>query len=330
MAKLSDIAKHAGVAVSTVSYVLNKTGLNKVSPQTQKRILAAARELHYVPNIAGKALRKGKTYTAALLFPDINGSFAFNIIAGVESELNRHGYSMLFCRYRTPEEFADKCALLTGKSIDGVIILGCHSQYLDRVAALDKIHPVVSLAHCHVLKQIPSVYVDGKKLNFLAVKHLVEQGHRRIAVQTGADADKEYGARAAAAGSSAELIFSPRSVLSGIDLLDWGTALAGKPTAYIAYSDRVAFEFIGCAADRGIRIPEDISLIGADGEEFGALIRPALTSIRQPDTGQGAAAVTLLLEKIRHGKAENIVMQPELLVRSSVAPRNGKTKNREI
>lgn len=322
MVKLSDIAKRAKVGVSTASYVLGKTGLHKVSPETRERILAAARELNYVPNVAGKALRKGMTYTAAVLFPDISGSFAFNIIAGLENEFNSAGYSMLFCKYRNRAEFEEKCRLLGGKQIDGVIVLGCYPGSEDAVCQLDKYHPVISLAHNMDVAEIPSVYVDGFKVSLLAVKHLIDNGHRRIAIQQGVDINKVAGAKAAAENSDAELLFAPREIRSGKDFFDWGLVQNAKITAFAAYSDHVAFELIGRAIDCRVRIPEDLSVIGVDGEEFGALLRPGLTSIRQPDFEQGATAVRVLMQKIKNGQAGSVVLQPELLERASVAKIN--------
>ena len=319
MAKLSDIAARAGVGVSTVSYVLNKTGLHKVGIRTQERILAVARELNYVPNVAGKALRKGITYTVAVLFPEVNGSFAFNILSGLENELNRENYSMLFCRYRNRKEFAAKCHQLAGRQIDGVILLGVYYDDFDEIIELNKHHPVTALGFKSPHPEIPSVYVDGVKLNFLAVKHLISQGHSKIAVQCGVDKNKLAGAEKAAANGSAELFFAPQELRNGGDFLQWGLELDKNITAFVAYSDTAAIELIGAALDKGLQIPEDISVIGADGEEFGGLIRPALTTIRQPDFEQGEAAARVLLQKISSGEAEDVVLMPELLKRSSVA-----------
>jgi DNA-binding LacI/PurR family transcriptional regulator len=322
MAKLSDIAARAGVGVSTVSYVLNKTGLHKVSAQTQERILAAARELNYVPNVAGRALRKGITYTVAVLFPEINGSFAFNILSGLENEFHQENYSMLFFRYRNREEFIDKCRQLAGRQIDGVIMLGVYYDALDEITELNKHHPVTALGFKSQDPDIPSVYVDGMKLNFLAVKHLISNGHRKIAVQGGADKNKKLGAAKAAADGKAELFFAPPDIRSGSKFLEWGLAEDKDITAFVAYSDIAAIELIGAALDQNLRIPEDISVIGADGEEFGSLVRPALTTIRQPDFVQGESAARVLLKKIAEGSAEDVVLMPELLKRDSVASLN--------
>ncbi len=325
MATIRDIAHEAGVGISTVSYVLNKKGLQKVSETTRKRIIAVAKELNYVPNIAGKALRQGKTYNVAVLFPNISGSFAFRIIGGIEDELNKYQYSMLFCKYRSSEEFVEKCRLLMGKQIDGVIIHGgLDSKTVGEVVKLNSKHPVVMLAHPQTIQGIPSVHVDGEKVNYLMVQHFMKNGHRRIAVQCHDSESRRKGAEGAVSGTDAKLYFVPTAIRKGKDLLDWILAHPEKPTAVSAYSDDVAFELIGAAYDRGLRIPEDLSVIGCDGDDFGALIRPALTSVKQPDIEQGCEAVQLLLKKIENGNAESVILQPELLNRSSVADLNKK------
>ena len=323
MATIRDIAHEAGVGISTVSYVLNKKGLQIVSDRTRIRIIAVAKELNYVPNIAGKALRQGKTYNVAVLFPNISGSFASRIIAGIEDELNKFQYSMLFCKYRSSEEFVEKCRLLIGKQIDGVIIHGVlDSKTVGEIVKLNSKHPVVMLAHPQTIQDIPSVHVDGEKVNYLMVQHLMKNGHRRIAVQCHDSESRRKGAEGAVSGTDTKLFFVPTTIRNGKDLLDWILAHPERPTAVSAYSDDVAFELIGAAYDRGLKIPEDLSVIGCDGDDFGALIRPALTSVKQPDIEQGCEAVQVLLKKIGNGNAESVILQPELLNRASVADLN--------
>ena len=227
------------------------------------------------------------------------------------------------------EEFIEKCRLLMGKQIDGVIIHGSlDSEKADEVVKLNSKHPVVMLAHPQTIQDIPSVHVDGEKINHLMVQHLMENGHRRIAVQCHGSESRRKGATDAVAGTDANLYFVPVTVRTGKDLLEWLLAHPEKPTAVSAYSDDVAFELIGAAYDRGIRIPEDLSVIGCDGDDFGAFIRPALTSVKQPDTEQGGEAVRVLLKKMENGNAESVVLQPELLNRASVADLNKKAREK--
>ena len=212
-----------------------------------------------------------------------------------------------------------------GKQIDGVIIHGAlNSKTSAEIVKLNSKYPVVMLAHPQTMEDIPSVHVDGEKVNHLMIQHLIEKGHRRIAVQCHGSESRQNGAERAVSGTDTKLYFVPDTIRKGKDLLDWILSHPEKPTAVSAYSDVVAFELIGAAFDRGIRIPEDLSVIGCDGDDFGALIRPALTSVKQPDIEQGGEAVRLLLKKIEKGNADSVILQPELLNRASVADLNKK------
>ena len=321
MTTLSDVAAKAKVGISTVSYVLNKTGLHKVSVETQERILAAAKELHYVPNIAGKALRKGKTYTVATLFPELKGSFAFNILSGLESELDRENYSILFCRYHDCQEFISKCRSLSGRQIDAVIVLGGYPEALGALKELNKCHPVIALACKNPLPGMPSVYVDGVKLSYLAVRHLVELGHKFIGVNPGNDESRICGAKLAVKNTGSKLFFNAEKDQRGNAFLEWGLNLRKGITGFVAFSDTMAIELMGAAIDRGLRIPEDISVVGVDGEDLGSFYRPSLTTMRQPSIAQGASAAQVMLEVINNGYAEDRILMPELLQRSSTGPK---------
>lgn len=216
-----------------------------------------------------------------------------------------------------------------GKQIDGVIVHKVlDSKTAVEIEKLNSKHPVVMLAHPQTMQDIPSVHVNGETVNYLMVRHLVEKGHRRIAVQYHDLEIRKKGAEKAVAGTDAKLYFVPATIRNGKDLLDWLLTHPEKPTAVSAYSDNVAFELIGAAYDRGIKIPEDLSVVGCDGDDFGTLIRPALTSVKQPDIEQGGGAVRLLLKKMENGNAESVIMQPELLTRASVADLNKKVRDK--
>ena len=327
MATLSDIARKAGVGMSTASYVINKTGLNKVSPETRARILAAARELHYVPNVAGRALAKGLTFMAGVLFPDLGGTFILEILGGLEDTLNEAGYSMIFARYHDEEEFYAKCRFLAAKQIDGAIILPIHQVKKIRsdLMNLKSARPLVSLAKDLRSHGIPSVYVDGEKINYLAVKHLLENGHRRIAVQKSHDTARLDGARLAAAEyPDASLLISPMTPGSGADFLKWGLSHRNPPTGYVTYGDNPAAELISAALDLGLSIPDDISVIGVNGDSIGRLTRPLLTTVNQPKWEQGAMAAKLLLRQISRKPVENVILQPDLIQRNTVKSLNKK------
>lgn len=332
MATLKDISKKAGVGLSTVSYVINKTGLDKVSPKTQERILSIARELNYQPNISGRALAKGKTFMAGAIFPDITGSFLAEILQGLEDALNEASYSLILCTGRNAAEFNEKCRLLSGKQIDGMAVFQLFREENELLTKLSQRIPIVSVAKTTSVAEIPSVCVDGEAINYLALKYLIGRGHLRIAVQNSSDPARLRGVkRAAKEFPDADLSISDTS--SGADFLEWGLSQNVRPTAYVTGGDLIATELIGASLDRGLRIPRDLSVIGVNGDNLGTLIRPRLTTISQPRYEQGYQAGRILLQRIEHRPCESILLQPTLIERETVRTledKHGEKNEQEI
>lgn len=320
MTTLNDVAKRAGVGVSTASYVINKTGLHKVGAQTQARILAAAAELDYHPNIAGRALAKGQTFMAGAIFPTVMGSFTPEILQGLEDVLNKASYSLILCTYNSAEEFREKCRMLAGKQIDGLIVLPVTQDFeMKTCLELNEHMPLVFLTKPSGSGEIPHVRVDGNMINFLAVRYLLERGHRRIAIQCGGDLQRTEGAeRAIKTVPGARLMLMKESTASGMHLLKWGLVQHETPTAYLTYGDSAAAELIAAAYELGLKVPDDFSVIGVNGEPLGKYTCPKLTSIKQPRYEQGFEAGKLLLARIDGGKTKDVILQPCLMERKSV------------
>ena len=320
MTTLSDVAKRAGVGVSTASYVINKTGLHKVGAKAQARILAAAAELDYRPNIAGRALAKGKTSMAGAIFPTIMGSFTPEILQGLEDVLDKASYSLILCIYNNGEEFREKCRMMTDKQIDGLIVIPATQDFeLDTCLKLKERLPLVFLTKPCKNGGIPHVRVDGGMTNFLAIRYLLEHGHRRIAIQCGGDPQRIQGAKQAAKGfPEARLFFMKEFMSSGMRFLKWGLGQPEPPTAYLTYSDVIAAELIVAAYELGLKVPDDFSVIGVDGEPLGEYTSPKLTTICQPRYEQGFEAGKLLLARIEGDDVKDVILQPSLLERKSV------------
>ncbi len=321
MTTLSDVAKRAGVGVSTASYVINKTGLHKVGAEAQARILAAAAELDYHPNIAGRALAKGRTFMAGAIFPTVMGSFTPEILQGLEDVLNKASYSLILCIYNSVGEFREKCRMIADKQIDGLIVIPATQDFeLDTCLKLNERMPLVYLTQSCKNGHIPHVRVDGGMINFLAVRYLIEHGHRRIAIQCGSDAQRIQGAeRAAQNAAGTRLMFMREAMAGGRHLLKWGLLQPEPPTAYLTYSDTTAAELVVAAYEFGLKVPDDFSVIGVDGNPLGEYTCPKLTSIRQPRYEQGFEAGRLLLARIEGKEGKDVILQPSLLERKSVA-----------
>ncbi len=320
MTTLSDVAKRAGVGVSTASYVINKTGLHKVGAEAQARILAAAAELDYHPNIAGRALAKGRTFMVGAIFPTVMGSFTPEILQGLEDVLNKVSYSLILCTYNSSEEFREKCRMLAGKQIDGLIVMPIMPDFeVETCRELNSHMPLVFLTKPSGAVEIPHVRVDGGMINFLAVRYLLERGHRRIAIQCGGDPQRIEGAERAIKGvAGARLMLMKESTASGMHLLKWGLVQHEVPTAYLTYGDSTAAELIAAAYELGLKVPDDISVIGVNGEPLGEYTCPKLTSVKQPRYEQGFEAGKLLLARIDGEKVKDVILQPSLTERKSV------------
>lgn len=320
MATLSDVAKRAGVGVSTASYVINQTGLHKVGEKTRIRILTAAKELDYYPNITGRALVQGKTFMAGGIFPSVMGSFIPEILQGLEDVLGNASYSLILCTYNNVEEFREKCRILSSKQIDGIVVMPTARDFeVEICCELNKRIPLVFLTKPSGTKKIPYVCVDGDLINYQAVRYLLDHGHRRILVQCGGDPLRIKGAeRAVREVDGAQLMLMKDSLATGAHLLKWGLAQHLAPTAYLPYGDRTAAELLTAAYELDLRVPDDLSVIGVNGEWFCECTCPKLTTINQPRYEQGYEAGKILLERISGKQTENIILQSNIIERKSV------------
>lgn len=320
MATLNDVAKHAGVSISTASYVVNRTKLHKVGTETRARILSAVQELNYRPSIAGRALARGKTFIIGAVFPAVSQSFIPDILQGLEDVLNKDSYSLMLCIYSSEQEMEEKCRLLLDKKVDGMVISPpAYTVPPESIVRVNKKIPVVYVTKQSGSDEIPCVYVDGARIGCLAVNHLLENGHRRIGMQCAEDKSRLRGAEAALAGKSGiELMAFDKADTTGPEILAWGLSQSRPPTAYVTYSDTLASDLMAAAWDRGMEVPDEISVVGVDGEEYGKRLRPRLTTVAQPRYEQGYEAGKVLLQRINGQKAGNVVLQPNLIKRESV------------
>ena len=324
-ATLKDVALKAGVGISTASYVINRTGLKKVGEETQKRILSAAASLNYHPSIAARGLKKGKTFLVGGIFPSIVDSFIPELLQGLEDVLNNNSYSLILCTYRNRHELETKYALLCSKQVDGAIILpDAAGDFVNIYKNLLEKMPVVFVAKHIPQLSIPYVMVDGRQIGFLGTEYLLKQGHRRIAFISGGDEQRLNGHADALKAYSVpyqeELIFDVnpadgegRAIFRAIN------GMASRPTAIFAYSDRTALEIIDSAQLCGVKIPEELSVIGTDGLSLCNLVRPRLTTVAQPKYEQGFVAGELLLQLIEHIPSESRILQPCLVEMNSVS-----------
>lgn len=322
-ATLRDVAAAAGVGVSTVSYVLNGTGLHKVGPETRERILRAAERLDYRPNNTARGLKSGKSLLIGVLVSGVNYSFMPEILQGIEEVLAEHKYNMLLCTFKDETELAERCGILLQKQVDGVIchpggMPGCNALVNDFFSRLPGIW-VASEAYGH----FPTVQVPATEVGRIGMRYLLGLGHRRIAFFRHPSRSRYEGALTAVA----EAGLDPEPVLYCIAAhhTDAPAVLAELrrlkewPSAIFYFGDEEAIQFMLTARSMGIRVPDHISVLGVNGQEIGALVTPRLTSVWQSRGEQGSEAARRLLAWIGTGrKPESLLLPPKIVERESV------------
>jgi LacI family transcriptional regulator len=337
-----DVAATASVSVGTVSNVLNRP--EKVAPDTVARVMAAIDELGFVRNDAARQLRAGRSRSIGLVVLDVRNPFFTDVARGAEDRAAEDSMTILL---GNSDENADRersyLDLFEEQRVHGVLIspLGEDETRLQRLRGRDT--PVVLVDRVSRDRSLSSVSVDDIVGGELAVRHLLETGRRRIAFVGGPAsirqvADRLEGARrAVAAEPDASLEVVETESLTVLEGRAAGEAIrerpAGeRPDAVFAANDLLAMGVLQALNMMGsVRVPEDIALIGYDDIDFASAAVVPLSSIRQPASLIGYTAVDLLLKEAASSEgftAEQVVFQPELVVRESTRGRGASARDR--
>jgi DNA-binding LacI/PurR family transcriptional regulator len=335
MSRIEDVARIAGVSTATVSRALR--GLPKVSEHTRARVLAAAAELDYVASPTAASLASGKTRVVGVVVPYVTRWYFAQLISGASRVLREHGYHVLLLDVgdNGPQRTLLLDSRMLSKRVDAVLVLSLqlHDVELQLLRRLRL--PVVTVGTR--TKGWPSVRIDDVEVARKATQHLVDLGHRDIGFDGGeptphpavaTPSDRRPGSEEAMAEHG--LTINPEHVLSA----DWsvrGGADAGeqllstcpRPTAVFVASDEMAMGVMHTAERLGVRVPEDLSVVGVDDHEQAWV--HGLTTVAQPVQHEGEQASRLLLDELaRHGQhndePEVLTVPTKLVVRSSTAP----------
>ena len=323
-----DVARLAGVSTATVSRALNGTG--QIAPATRSAIDAAVEELGYRPNRIARSLVTKSTQTIALLLPDITNPFYAALVAGIQDELLSEGQTMLLgTTGGDPEREERYLSLLRAKQVDGALVDGLVLPPGRIARFVAEGFPIVCLDRDVDSTSVPLVQVDNRLGARLAIRHLLELGHRRIAHVAGAP---ELGISAEReAGYHEEL--EAGGVARGEHLVATGSfteeggyravrsLLESRPTAVFAANDLSAVGVIMALGEAGLQVPADVSVVGFDDLRLSAYTSPPLTTVHQPAREIAQRATRLLLE-LTHGRPVGELrhlLEPRLVVRSSSA-----------
>ncbi len=327
---IRDVAKRAQTSVSTVSRVLTKSG--PVAEQTLRRIMEAIDELGYRPNALARGLVQKRTGTIGVVLPDVANPFYAEVLRGMGDVAAAQGFHLLLVNadlsFRKEEE---GLAILAEKQVDGVIYTSGEvtPAHRELFAALRR--PVALAATYDPEGAYPAVLVDSQRGAALAVEHLADLGHSRIAVIHGPLRDPVAGGPRLAGyqqGAAARgLVLAPELIAEGDFHLESGYAAmsrmldrSDRPTAVVAASDLMAIGAVNAILDRGLRVQEDISVVGFDNIWFASAVRPGLTTVAQPMYDIGAKSVEILAAAMdESGPVAPVTywIEPHLVVRGS-------------
>jgi DNA-binding LacI/PurR family transcriptional regulator len=329
---MKDVARHAGVSVSTVSYVLNNSG--PVAKPRRARVLDAVRMLNYAPNQSARSLKRRLTSAIGLVVPDLTNQFFALVAEGVERAAAERDVLVVLCAPEaTDRPDQDHARLLQSQRIDGVIYLSGAGTSPSLVLELSKSGQVVLVDEQIPGFDLPAVVADSRRGARDVAAYVLEQGHRRVAVIGGPPVlwtaqQRLAGYREAVAMAGLDPDAMPLHAgdyreASGCELAE--RALSGprrsRPTALLCANDLMAIGALQYCRQAGLRVPEDVSIAGFDDIPIASLISPALTTARQPARDMGQAAATVLLERLA-GNADEQAPPPfaaTLQVRESVA-----------
>lgn len=329
------VAKHAGVSQTTVSFVINNVEKASVSPKTRQRVLQAAEELGYVPNVAAQSLIRGHSNQIGLVIIQPHNqifmdAYVPNILTGLSRVTRNNGYRILLEIIESSDDLNTLRTLAQGKAVAGLIILGGNLIGLQDFVSQLANFPVVLLNKIGG-SQMPSVSVDSQQGVQEAVKHLIKLGHTRIACIPYADPAIAYsvGKRLGAYKNALEssgitpddslIIHGEYDPETGQQAMHQLLGLPTPPTALFAMNDNMAFGAMAAIRECGLSIPEDMAVVGFDDERLSAFTYPPLTTVKMPDIQQGEHAAQLLLDLIHEQKPDqtHIQLAPQLVIRQS-------------
>jgi LacI family transcriptional regulator len=338
MISIKDVARHAGVSVGTVSNVINRPA--SVSADTRARVRRVIDELGYVRSETARQLRAGRSRIVALLVLDMGNPFFVDLARGAERAARAAGLGVMVCNSgQDPAEEAEYLSLFAEQRVRGVLVTPADGTGANIAALRRRQIPYVLVDRVVAAEESCSVSVDDVHGGRLAAQHLLRSGHTGIVYISGPPSlaqcrDRREGVAGAmaSAGLPAEaftvLEVEQMTVESGRDAGSRLLGLDPRPTAVFCVNDLVALGVLQAMFAAGVRVPEEISIVGYDDIEFAAAATVPLTSVRQPAFRLGQTAAELLIEETGEEAAghrhRGVVYQPELVVRSSSLARPGR------
>jgi LacI family transcriptional regulator len=327
---LKAVAQHLGLTPGTVSAVLNNSSAARSIPEhTRNRIVTAARELNYRPNFLARSLRVQRTFTVGVIAEEIGDAYGGMVVSGVEAYLREHGFFFLTVAHRHDANLLHTYAqMLMSRGVEGLITI-------DTSIDQEPLLPTIAVAGHQKMENVTNIILDHRRAAELGLRHLKQLGHTHIAFLKGQSQSSDSATRWEAILEVArdfDICIRPELVvqIEGTDSTPelgypYGKALLTRNfpfTALFAYNDISAIGAMRAFQEAGLRVPQDVSVIGFDDIALASFCLPSLTTVRQPLLKMGQIAAQTLLDRIEDRAAflPEIAVEPELIVRGSTAP----------
>jgi len=331
---INDVAQAAGVSVRTASRVLNQSP--KVNALTRARVQEVIRSLNFIPNLRARALASNRSFMLGFVHDDPNAEIADQVQKGIFTECAQFGYELLVhpVDHRSPHVIEDVMSFVRRTGVDGLIVIAPVSDNEALARALADLGVPVAAVNAVALDfQKNRIVSREREACGDIARHFIELGHREIGVISGplvqtAARERQVGFNAALAVAGIEL--RPENVFEGDWTFESGLACARKllasphrPTAVYAGNDRMAAALMKVAIQSGLRVPQDLSVVGFDDSYFARMLTPALTTITRPFAQMGEGAAHFLLTQLRVAPADEPLLRfydLNLTKRESTAP----------
>ncbi|HEY2117931.1 MAG TPA: LacI family DNA-binding transcriptional regulator [Candidatus Acidoferrum sp.] len=326
---LKELAAHLGVSSATVSLVINRSpGAKSIPAVTQERVRQAARELNYRPNLMARSLRQKRSLTIGVIVPEISEGYAALVMSGIEDYLLEEGYFYLVVSHRHRADLIEEYPLiLQQRAVEGVIAV-------DTACSGNSTLPTVAISSHREVPGVTNIVLDHDLAASLALRHLQELGHKKIAFIKGQDFSSDTEFRWQSLHSVAKQLgvsVDPRlqqqmksdssSPQVGYEVTREILSRNVPFTALFAFNDISAIGAIHALRESGHRVPEDVSVVGFDDIQSAAYQNPGLTTVHQPLREMGVIAAQTLLKRIsspnKNEYLKQIEVKPKLIVRGS-------------
>ncbi|WP_019121239.1 LacI family DNA-binding transcriptional regulator [Brevibacillus massiliensis] len=326
---IEDVAKRANVSTATVSRVINRQG--GVREKTKARILAAIEELNYIPNAVARSMVKKTTNTIGIIIPDLNNPFFPLVVSGIEQKAREKGYFTILCNTNeSAETETELLKILMERSVDGLIITTADEQGDHLQAVIDAKIPIVAVDRSIKRFEVDTVLVGNIDGAYQATRHLILQGHQKIAIICGPQNttpgyERFVGYRRALEEYGLPLV--PEYILEGDFREESGTrltkelhSLAERPTAIFSSNNLMTIGCVKALMELRWKIGEEVAFIGFDDVDIATFINPPLTVVSRPMRKLGEVAFEILHERMAEGldgAKRHYVLSPELNIRQS-------------